>query len=173
MKKTIIRTIIACMAAAMIMTAAGCGGSSDGNNSGTQSVSPFGFPGGTANTSTFSPTPTASVPVTDPTPVPTPTGSVNAAYVGTYYARVDANAIAGLTADEQAQMTAFVNSTYITLNSDGSLTGAYGGQAISGSWADAGSSQVSLVINGSTITYTIQNGIIYDPADTSSYFQKG
>ena len=66
-----------------------------------------------------------------------------------------------------------MSNTYLILGSNGSLSGAYNGQAISGTWSDAGNGQINLSMNGNTLTYTIQNGIIYDPNDPTSYFQKG
>ena len=195
MKKTIVKAIIACIASAMLIMAAGCSG---GNDSGTASNTAGLFPGLTnptpAQTSQITtdtpqipqtstpPTttvPTTSVPSTEPPETstvipsaPQPTGSINAAYVGTYYGAIDPNVLAGLSAEEQQYYQQIMNSTYMTLNADGSLTGSYGGQAITGTWSDPGSSQVSLNINGQALVYTIQNGIIYDSEDTSSYFQK-
>lgn len=182
MKKTIIKAIIVSMASALLLVSAGCGGSGNDNASNPGGTNPL-FPGISTSSTTQTPTttlpstaPATSVPVETPpttTSIPSPTGTtVNAAYVGTYYGAIDPNVFASLTEEEKQYYQSMMSNTYMSLGADGSISGMFGGQSISGSWNDAGNSQVNLIINGQTLTYTIQNGRIYDPDDTSSYFEK-
>ena len=167
MKKTIIRTIIACLASVMLMAATGCGGSGDNN---AQQNSALNIPGFTNSTTTQTSSTVNSTPIpTTSTVTPAP----SAGYEGTYVCRFDESVLAGATEQELASYQQLMSNTYLILGSNGSLSGAYNGQAISGTWSDAGNGQINLSMNGNTLTYTIQNGIIYDPNDPTSYFQKG
>ena len=166
MKKTIIRTIIACLASVMLMAATGCGGSGDNN---AQQNSALNIPGFTNSTTTQTSSTVNSTPIpTTSTVTPAP----SAGYEGTYVCRFDESVLAGATEQELASYQQLMSNTYLILGSNGSLSGAYNGQAISGTWSDAGNGQINLSMNGNTLTYTIQNGMIYDPNDMSSYFQK-
>ena len=111
---------------------------------------------------------TVSIPVT-----PTPQGgSVNQAYVGYYTAVISQDYLNTLTPEEQAQVQQIVGSSSMTLNADGTMTLTSMGQQGSGTWSDSGNGAITLNVNGSTFQYTFSNGIIYDPNDTTSYFQK-
>ena len=111
---------------------------------------------------------TVSIPVT-----PTPQGgSVNQAYVGYYTAVISQDYLNTLTPEEQAQVQQIVGSSSMTLNADGTITLTSMGQQGSGTWSDSGNGAITLNVNGSTFQYTFSNGIIYDPNDTTSYFQK-
>ena len=111
---------------------------------------------------------TVSIPVT-----PTPQGgSVNQAYVGYYTAVISQDYLNTLTPEEQAQVQQIIGSSSMTLNADGTITLTSMGQQGSGTWSDSGNGAITLNVNGSTFQYTFSNGIIYDPNDTTSYFQK-
>ena len=77
-----------------------------------------------------------------------------------------------LAPEEQAQVQQIVGSSSMTLNADGTMTLSSMGQQGSGTWSDSGNGAITLNVNGTTFQYTFSNGIIYDPNDTTSYFQK-
>ena len=111
---------------------------------------------------------TVSIPVT-----PTPQGgSVNQAYVGYYTAVISQDYLNTLAPEEQAQVQQIIGSSSMTLNADGTMTLTSMGQQGSGTWSDSGNGAITLNVNGTTFQYTFSNGIIYDPNDTTSYFQK-
>lgn len=99
-------------------------------------------------------------------------GTVNQAYVGYYNAVVSQEALQGLSAEQQQAIMQLINSSSLTLNADGSMIVAANGQQAAGTWSDNGDGTISMISGGQTLTYYIQDGIIYDPNDPTSYFQK-
>lgn len=105
----------------------------------------------------------------------TPKGKANPAYAGTYYIKVSPEyqkQIDALSDEQKAIIQQVLQSTLI-LGADGSVTISSMGQNATGSWWDNGNGTITLSAEGSEMTYTYQNGMIYDPNDTSTYFQKG
>lgn len=106
---------------------------------------------------------------------PNPKGKANPAYAGTYYIKVSPEyqkQIDALSDEQKAIIQQVLQSTLI-LGADGSVTISSMGQNATGSWWDNGNGTITLSAEGSEMTYTYQNGMIYDPNDTSTYFQKG
>ena len=187
MKKSFVSILTACLAAGALLMATGCsGGGSETSQTGSTGT-PF-SPIGQVSTVTQPSTQTSSVVstvsqvsqsipvVSQPSVVVSqasvsPQGSPNAALAGTYGIHYSEEAMAQLSqfTTEQQQM---LLSAYMTLNADGSIVVNMGGQTVSGSWWDNNDGTITMSLNGQSFTYTCQNGMIYDPSDMSSYFQK-
>lgn len=163
MKKNILKAIIACMASAAMLLSAGCSNSSPAPVQNGQAPLTS---GSNANPISLT-TPTTSTAPTTPT---TPTNQSSSA-VGTYKMGISQEAMAALSAEQQAQMQQILNTSTLTLNADGTATATSMGQTGTGTWSMAGN-DITISVQGSTTNGVYENGLIYDPNDRSTYFQK-
>ena len=173
MKKIIIRVLVLAVSAVMLMAATGCGGSGDGTQTSVNQFNTM-FP-------TTTNTPQASLPTTTQTPIPTTTTSLptttlptGSAYAGTYQEQISQEALAQIPAEQQQAYLESAAATYLVLDASGSFTGTQNGITTSaGTWSDNGDGTITINRNdGYSFTWTVQNGYIYDPSDTSTYLQK-
>ncbi len=171
MKKIIIRVLVLAVSAVMLMAATGCGGSGDGTQTSVNQFNTM-FP-------TTTNTPQASLPTTTQTPIPTTTTSLptttlptGSAYAGTYQAQISQEALAQIPTEQQQQYLQYVAGISLVLDTSGSCTLTQNGTTGAGTWSDNGDGTITLMVNGNSLTWTVQNGYIFDPSDTSTYFQK-